>query len=155
MAEKSHAQRAARAIASQTTGLSYAQILELIRTGGRGAGQPASATQETEPELSSSQKALNQIAFILRDPEWAPGMLEDIADIVNRAGADTSTLYSVARNDEELGQLWLTPKSEGLNWVEGSDDSGMYTEEAIDEMKDLGEIPGDVYLDPVPTWSHH
>jgi hypothetical protein len=33
--------------------------------------------------------ALDQIQEMLRDPEWGVGMLEDIAEIVNRTGRDT------------------------------------------------------------------
>jgi hypothetical protein len=37
----------------------------------------------------TDQEALNVIAQILRDPEWAPGMLEDIADLVRKTGRST------------------------------------------------------------------
>lgn len=38
-------------------------------------------------------RALDNIAEILRDPEWAPGMLEDIAERVRATGRDTSNVY--------------------------------------------------------------
>lgn len=38
------------------------------------------------PELIPADEALDVIATILRDPDWAVGMLEDIAEIVTAAG---------------------------------------------------------------------
>ena len=37
----------------------------------------------------TDKSAMDQIQEMLRDPEWGVGMLEDIADIVNRTGRTT------------------------------------------------------------------
>lgn len=55
-------------------------------------------------ELSRDADALDDIAEILRDPEWAPGMLEDIADIVRATGRD-------AEGDHET-PTWKPPPLE-------------------------------------------
>jgi hypothetical protein len=41
------------------------------------------------PEGYRDMAALDQIAEILRDPEWGAGMLEDIAQIINATGRVT------------------------------------------------------------------
>jgi hypothetical protein len=38
-------------------------------------------------------KALDSIQHLLQDPEWAAGMLEDIAELVNATGRSTENVY--------------------------------------------------------------
>ena len=49
------------------------------------AGQ---ARTEGVPRRSADEGALDEIAHILRHPEWGVGMLEDIADIITQTGRD-------------------------------------------------------------------
>jgi len=42
--------------------------------------------------LLTDAQALDEIAHILRDPDWGVGMLEDFAELVQRAGRDTANL---------------------------------------------------------------
>ncbi len=42
--------------------------------------------------LLTDAQALDAIAHILRDPDWGVGMLEDFAELVQRAGRDTANL---------------------------------------------------------------
>lgn len=41
-------------------------------------------------EILPDLVVLDAIAHILRDPDWAPGMLEDIAELVAGTGRDLS-----------------------------------------------------------------
>jgi hypothetical protein len=40
----------------------------------------------------TDDQALDAIAWILTDPEWAPGMLEDIGNIVAATGREIATV---------------------------------------------------------------
>lgn len=46
----------------------------------------------TAPRTVTDAAALDAVARILRDPDWAPGMLEDIADLVTRTGRSVDNL---------------------------------------------------------------
>lgn len=46
-------------------------------------------------ELTPDHVALDNIALILRDPDWGAGMLEDIAEIVAHTGRDLSNADEV------------------------------------------------------------
>lgn len=47
-------------------------------------------TNDNAPLRRSETDALDEIALMLRDPDWGPGMLEDIAELVTATGRDLS-----------------------------------------------------------------
>lgn len=47
--------------------------------------------------------ALDRIAYMLRDPDWGVGMLEDIAQIVSETGRDLNEEYD---DDGEVMRTW-------------------------------------------------
>ena len=49
-------------------------------------------TVTTQPERLADTAALNAIQWMLRDPDWGVGMLEDIAELVRRTGRDVANL---------------------------------------------------------------
>jgi hypothetical protein len=46
----------------------------------------------SEYQADADKDALDQIQHILRDPQWGAGMLEDIAEILQRTGRSTDNL---------------------------------------------------------------
>lgn len=52
----------------------------------RSAAVPATEEVLVGVIVQEPEAALDEIAEMLRDPDWGVGMLEDIADIVRRAG---------------------------------------------------------------------
>lgn len=45
------------------------------------------------PAADEDAKALDEIQYMLRHPEWGSGMLEDISQIIERTGRPTDTEY--------------------------------------------------------------
>lgn len=52
----------------------------------RSAAVPATEDVIVGVIVQGAEAALDEIAEMLRDPDWGAGMLEDIADIVRRTG---------------------------------------------------------------------
>lgn len=75
----------------ETTGTeaALAVLREAAEAGNRLAGQ-AAALPDAQQQLD--RHALDAIQHMLRDPEWRVGMLEDIAELVNRTGRSTDNL---------------------------------------------------------------
>ena len=46
-------------------------------------------------------RALDIIAYLLKDPDWGPGMLEDIAELVIRSGRSVETICHLAGEEGE------------------------------------------------------
>jgi hypothetical protein len=64
----------------------------------RPPGVAAASTQE-EKDI----RALDAIQYMLRDPEWGSGMLEDIADLVRATGRKVEDIED---EDGEPVQTW-------------------------------------------------
>lgn len=74
--------------------------------------------------LRADNHAMEEIAEMLRDPEWGVGMLEDIADIVRRTGREVEDIMECDWCGERLHQEggdgdWLSPDGHTLCWPDG------------------------------------
>jgi hypothetical protein len=63
----------------------------------------STARGEMEWSHRSDAAALDEIAYMLRDPAWGVGMLEDIAEIVKATGRDLSEIIG---EDGEAVPTW-------------------------------------------------
>ena len=46
-------------------------------------------------------RALDIIAYLLKDPDWGPGMLEDIAELVIRSGRSVENICLITGEEGE------------------------------------------------------
>jgi len=85
-----------------TNAAAGAHLLDTHESGGDESSEHNNAEPQSQsvgtrawrafPKGEDDATALDTIAWMLCDPEWAPGMLEDIADIVRRTGRSVDNL---------------------------------------------------------------
>lgn len=129
-----------------------------------------------------ARDAVDRIAELLRDPQWGVGMLEDIEQIIKKAGGDTQTRYFlVAWHCVSLDQLPsdapLDPRFDpenlpndiahwhqtGTNLTDGywtsEPNATQYRGEPEGWLYDRDgarrRLPKDAMLYPIPTWWRH